>query len=238
MRIIGSILKWILSILGIVIGGIILLGLIIWGIHELSLTRTDEWDYIRDDTVALVKYKGDTEVLVIPDRMDNRLVVKLWHGAIKSTTLREITLPIALDGLDSHFFLGCPNLMAIHVAEDSICYASVDGLLLSKDGARLHTIPSSLTSCTVPDGVKRIENYHCAFLPNLQQVTLPEGLEYIGGLVFNYCDVLAEANIPASVTEIGEHAFLDCPNLTLTVTAGTAGEAYAIANGIPYRLAE
>jgi len=57
----------------------------------------------------------------------------------------------------------------------------------------------------------------------------------IGEEAFCYCESLTDVTIPASVTGIGYSAFDACPNLTLTVTAGSYAETYAKENGLKYQ---
>ena len=49
---------------------------------------------------------------------------------------------------------------------------------------------------------------------------------------------LTSVSIPESVTSIGRSAFFNCPDLTLTVTSGSAAEQYAKENNISYALAQ
>ena len=44
----------------------------------------------------------------------------------------------------------------------------------------------------------------------------------------------AEVKIPDGVTEIGNYAFYNCDNLTMTVGRGSYAEQYAVDNGINY----
>ena len=60
----------------------------------------------------------------------------------------------------------------------------------------------------------------------------------IGEEAFYSCDSLGSVTIPASVTEIGENAFLSCNALILTVEQGSYAHEYAETYDIPYTYLE
>lgn len=72
----------------------------------------------------------------------------------------------------------------------------------------------SLTSVTIPEGVKTIDEDAFQNCTSLTSVTLPEGLESIGASAFYSCTGLTSITIPDSVTSIGEYAFFSCTGLT------------------------
>ena len=97
----------------------------------------------------------------------------------------------------------------------------------------------SLTSVTLPSGVRNINDgafYYCraletAVLPDtvktmgndafylcdkLKSVTLGDGLKVIGDHAFKYCESLEDMTIPDSVEEFGEGAFWGCEKLLRT----------------------
>ncbi len=65
---------------------------------------------------------------------------------------------------------------------------------------------SNIESVVVPESVKELSGSF-RNLTNLKSVTLPEGLEVIGGRTFENCTNLTEINIPDSVVEISGSAF-------------------------------
>lgn len=83
----------------------------------------------------------------------------------------------------------------------------------------LKTLPimhncNKLTYMNIPSGIKRIEDEQF-YRTNIERVTLPEGLEFIGKRAFSECTNLKEVNIPSSVTRIDEEAFNMCENLAI-----------------------
>ena len=72
-----------------------------------------------------------------------------------------------------------------------------------------------IISVTIPDSVRRIENYAFAGRTETERIF-----------------------VPASVIFFGDGVFEDCPNLTLIVAPGSAAEGYARWHAIPYQFAE
>lgn len=73
----------------------------------------------------------------------------------------------------------------------------------------------NITKVTLPSTIKRIE--YAAFADNtsLAEINLPEGLEYIGQMAFY--DTIISAEIPSTVTYIGEEAFAYTKYTTLNI---------------------
>ncbi len=82
---------------------------------------------------------------------------------------------------------------------------------------------NSLTGCqisafeksiTVPNGIQSIGGaafYNCR---NVEQIILPDGVKTIGSSAFAGCRSLKSVVLPESVSWIGESAFMDCEQLT------------------------
>ena len=115
----------------------------------------------------------------------------------------------------------------------------------------------NLKEITIPASVTVLENDTFVQCHALEQASLPEGLTSIGSYAFQLCDALKTVNIPSTVTQIGRFAFRgcavlenleipagveviekgvfnECPNLTLTVAAGSPAEQYCIEKELRY----
>ncbi|MGN0855672.1 MAG: leucine-rich repeat domain-containing protein, partial [Kiritimatiellia bacterium] len=166
--------------------------------------------------------------------------------------LTRVTIPDSVTSIGTGVFSGCSGLTNIVVGVDNPAYASVNGLLLSKDGKTLVqgingevTIPDSvtsigdsafsgcsgLTSVTIPDGVTSIGYYAFRGCSGLTSVTIPDSVTSIGSYAFSGCSGLTSVTIPDSVTSIGNQAFSSCSGLTNFVV-GVDNPAYASVNGL------
>ncbi|MBQ5779187.1 MAG: leucine-rich repeat protein [Paludibacteraceae bacterium] len=152
--------------------------------------------------------------------------------------LTSIILGDDITSIGYEKFSDCYGLTSINVAEDNLNYASIDGVLYSKDKKTLImcpqgktgsvTIPNSvtsiggsafsgckgLTSITIPNGVTSIENDTFKGCTGLTSIEIPNSVTSIGDLAFSDCTGLTSVTIPNSVTSIGKYAFHNCAGLT------------------------
>ena len=73
---------------------------------------------------------------------------------------------------------------------------------------------SSLTSVTIPNSVKNIEEWAFNSCSSLTSVTIPNSVKSIGNNAFGGCSSLTSVTIPNSVTSIGYGVFRNCISLT------------------------
>ena len=154
------------------------------------------------------------------------------------TGLTSITIPNSVTSIGEWAFSSCTGLTSIYVAEDNLNYASIDGVLYSKDKKTLIkcpegktgsiTIPNSvtsigrqafrdctgLTSVTIPNSVTSIESSAFFGCTGLTSITIPNSVTSIENSAFKGCTGLTSITIPNSVTSIGYRAFTGCTGLT------------------------
>jgi len=129
--------------------------------------------------------------------------------------LDRITIPASVTFIGDTPFLYCTSLREIAVNEGSASYASIDGVLYSRDHTRLIAYPGNRQTPTysIADGVTTIGN--SAFRPNqhLTSITIPPSVQVIENDAFNRCNKLQKLEIPQGVTGIGDTAFVGCSAL-------------------------
>ena len=108
------------------------------------------------------------------------------------TALQTVGIPSTLRDMGERPFEGCSSLTSFTVSADSSVYASVDGVLYSKDLRTLVRYPSAASS---------------------SEFSVPEGTVTISTGAFESADSLTTVEIPASVTTIGSEAFQGCSGL-------------------------
>ena len=147
------------------------------------------------------------------------------------TSLSSVTLPEGLDSLNGYMFEGCTALTTIDLP-DSLVYL---GYYTFRN--------SGLTSIEIPSGVKYL-GYNRNSIPtdstsavylfdgcaNLVSVTLPEGLEAIGGSAFSNCPSLQTIVLPSTLYSINKKAFEGSGPKTVTIPAGLTDWDYAFQN--------
>ena len=151
------------------------------------------------------------------------------------TDLENVSISDTVESIGEKAFAYCSDLTGIHVDAANAYFRDDDGVLLSRDNARLLAFPGRKSGTyTVPDGVVQIDSWAFYKCDWLEGVTLPSSVERIGDQAFCECHRLANVDLapglisigssafentglldlilPDSVTEIGERAF-GCPYL-------------------------
>ena len=130
------------------------------------------------------------------------------------TALQTVGIPSTLRDMGERPFEGCSSLTSFTVSADSSVYASVDGVLYSKDLGTLVRYPSAAASA---------------------EFSVPEGTETISAGAFEHAGSLTTVEIPQSVTTIGAEAFLGCSGLRSVAIASqelTVGDgAFDLSSG-------
>ena len=118
-------------------------------------------------------------------------------------------------------FPGANALISIEIDANNGNYASVDGVLYTKDHSHLIAYPqaknkggsyASVTSVTLPSSLRRIGDY--AFESSrLTSLTLPDSFETIGSWAFSYASNLARVDLGGTTT-VSDDAFLNDIALT------------------------
>ena len=135
---------------------------------------------------------------------------------LECTGLTSVTIGNGVTSIGEGVFSGCTGMTSINVAEDNLNYASIDGVLYSKDKKTLIMCPRGKTG----------------------SFTIPNGVTSTGKEAFSGCTALTSVTIPNSVTSIDYFgyggAFYGCTGLTsMTVEATNpplAGDKYG--NGL------
>lgn len=130
--------------------------------------------------------------------------------------LEKITIPTSVSNIGGTndrgtmygAFADCESLHAIRVAEDNKYFASIEGVLFSKDMTCLLQYPTGKvdTEYKIPDGTRRIAHQAFERNPFLKKVTISASVELIER-AFWYCDnlseVVCEGGTPADWYAIG-----------------------------------
>ncbi len=159
----------------------------------------------------------------------NEGLLSISNQIMNSPLLTSLTIPSSVTSIhDSTFYSS--YLTTLVVSSDNATYKSVGNVLFSKDGKRILTYLPHLTatSYSVPDGVEEISRNCFSYCANLQQITLPNSLLYIGDYAFTKSNITS-ITIPDSVISIGEQALRGIQCTTLSIPSGVT-----VANSLAY----
>lgn len=153
--------------------------------------------YIVDGT--LIKYKGDSERVVIPNGIKT-----IGRQAFSfSGTLTEVVLSESVEVICDQAFEYCTNLRRVIMPAVGVSMIGKSAFA----GCRL------LDDVTIPEGVEFLSAKTFAGCSSLNRISLPDTLYDIGEYAFHKCFSLSEMSIGDGVREIGEDAFSYCRSL-------------------------
>ena len=151
------------------------------------------------------------------------------------SALESISLPSKLQSLGARFIAGTQVSSLTIPASLTTCSIDYDrnydyyGPLGGADNLTELILESGME--TIPANLARVESYSGT---HLFSVSIPDTVTSIGNYAFYNCKALEETYIPDTVTSIANTAFQGWKKLVIKGFAGTAAEAYARTNNIPF----
>ena len=196
------------------------------------------------DNKRVVKLESDSikasgaNSIILPDNLQ-----VMAPNCVEIRYMTEVTIPKNVEEI-SNSFAFCPSLENIYVSPDSEYLKSIDGVLYNKSGTVLCDVPANKSSVVIPSTVTKIGTEAFLNCKYIKSVEIPSSVKVINDYAFLNTG-LKSVTIPKSVTNIGKNAFGFNWNrdvnsfsadydFTINCYKGTAGEAYAKANGLKY----
>ena len=146
--------------------------------------------------------------LVIPDEIDGHKVVKLGNGVFKKhQEIVSAQIPDSITSISASAFRDCSNLENVNLPKNLISI-----------GNRAFFNCVSIRNIYIPKTLVEVDTYGWNWwypfegCSNLEKVEFEEGITQIPTGIFGDTG-LKEAEIPDTVTSIGERSFADCANL-------------------------
>ena len=148
--------------------------------------------------------------------------------------IEKIYIPASVKNIECAAFVSA-NLDSIIVDTVNQYYKSVDGVLYTKDVTQLLCFPMSRGGhFFVPNGVTQI-NRRAFWESNLSSITLPNSLKTIEQYAFLRCDNFLNLHIPKSVTYIQNGSIINCKML-YNLTIDSLNTHYKIINNAVYTI--
>ena len=193
---------------------------------QINIAEGNQWFSLVDGVLCT---KDQTELVMCPNGLSSVTIqpsVKNIRGdAFRGCAkLTAVTVPASVESC-SCAFTYCGALKQINVDVQNQKYASVDGVVYTKDLEELVMAPGGLKSVPILAGVKRITSGAFKGCSTLTSVTIPAGVDRILPWTFEGCSSLESVTILGNVTYIGHQAFWACRELTSFTMRGERPEA-------------
>ncbi len=225
-----------------------------------GMMLSGDYKYVISDNGAVVigltsSIEGE---LVISETIDGHLVTCLERGAFVDCggKLTRVVIPETVTSIGDGAFWNCTSLKSIEVNEGNQSFASIDGVLFSKDKKSLlvypagkeesvYTVPESatticasafggaekLTSVIIPDSVTIIEEGAFRECENLTEMNSLGSITTIESSLFSGCYNLESVSIPVTVTSIGDGVFWNC-NMLKAIEVSEGNSSFSSIDGV------
>jgi len=170
--------------------------------------------------------------VVIPDKIDGHLVTAFEKYPAPSPfdhcdRVTKVVLPAGMKGetFDPGGFITCKSLSSIEVSEANKDFASLDGVLYSKDFSTLFVYPKTresvklspktrkirvcafrgcaLKTAKIPEGIVEVENWNLCWCPDLESIEFPKSLKHLGHCAANGNDKLKKIVFNGDAPQVG-----------------------------------
>ena len=167
--------------------------------------QNDNWKYRSGkDEISIIEYLGDSDNVVIPNKLDGKNVTRLENNLFKDKTIKSISIPNTVTYIGDSAFEGCYALNNLNLPTQ-----------LKYLGSKAFYNCTQLNSnIVIPNGVTVLKSYVFAGCPNLENVELSQNLEKFELYAFGGALKLKNITIPKTVKEIGYGAFKQCQSFT------------------------
>ena len=168
------------------------------------------------DSVSLINHGAFREIQTLKSvTFGNAAELRVMSNAFYRTGLESLTVPANMTYIGEYAFVALSGLQSFSVDESNPYYRATDGLLTSKDGRKLISVPAGITgSLTVPEGIEVI-GFGAFEESRLSEVKFSKDANILslGYRAFYNVQNITEIRIPASVVAIDYYAFANCTNL-------------------------
>lgn len=217
--------------------------------NSSSKRRLETCDAIKLKTTSGTLVIGDDIYEIGPDTFAERTdlkrlilgknVVSILDNAFSNCiNLMDVVLNSKLKFISSSAFNGCTNLNTIECNSPYFSIENKHFLVHSKKSIVSTICKHQATSYYLPPKTLFLEKYSIEGDKSVENIVIPEGLEYIANYSIVDCINLKVLTLPYSVKYMGNNAIFNCPSVTIECYTGTFAERYCKAKHLRYRIRE
>ena len=163
-----------------------------------------EYELLDDGTVCITKYNGSDADVTIPSEIDGKKVTVVgWDAFNRCTGLTSVSMQDGIICVGERAFQGCSNLVSVEM-QDSDSLITIGMIAFEGCGFK---------ELTIPEGVESLGYFAVGHCENLESITLPKSLKFLGERALCGDISLKEINIPEKLWNIGYGAFEGCTSL-------------------------
>lgn len=184
-------------------------------------SESDDFSYnIENDGATIFLYKGEAEVVEIPEVINGKLVRKIAANTFANTDfVKEVIVPNTVTTIESGAFSGLVNLertslpfVGGSIDDEETYFGFIFGAENYTD--QQNYIPSGLKKVTIGGGV--LGDYAFSGISSLETIVLEE-VTKIGTKAFRNCSNLKMINIPLTVEVVGAYIFENTRNVSVYI---------------------
>lgn len=170
----------------------------VWKLEALKESGDFVYKTREDGTVEILKYTGTSAEVVIPEKIEDKIVASVGYGAFTDNeTVTSVSVPGKVTAIQYGAFQSCVNLKSVKFAA---------GSELKSIGKIAFYECDNLESIEIPDQVESIGHWGFA-RSGLTAVTLPDSVTEVGAAVFGGCGNLKEAKLGKGLTKLNNSMF-------------------------------
>lgn len=226
----------------ILLTAVLLTGILLLCISFSAFAQDDtKWLYTisaNGEYAVIEHYEAESARAVIPDTLGGRTVKEIAADAFEGCDrITELVIPASVTKIGDLSFSALSNLEKITVAEDSVSFRDLDGVLYQKKLTTVYCYPqgrnedgyvlpdsvktigakafyrSRLKTITIPEKVTKIQTGAFCGCAELTDIVLGEKVSMLFDEVFKDCAALEKVILPDSLTSIGADCFAGCAAL-------------------------
>lgn len=159
---------------------------------------------VYDDYVAITKYLGDSENVIIPNTLEDLPVYVIGPCSFEKSLIKSVEIPENVYRIGYMAFKNCVNLQSVSFVKPK---ENSSGTGVVEIGEQAFIGCTSLSDITIPDTVTGLYKEVFRNCTSLTKISFPSSVTAIPSGFCNGCTNLKEVYINESVTSIPTNAF-------------------------------